>query len=306
MKYIAVLCLGFCLTMYSQDPLFTNNLRSLVSLNPSFAGSNGLIRYQSITRNQWYHLSQPYLTFYNSFDAYIKPLRGGFALTYIRDDQLKGTLVTDRVDLTYAQHLSLLKGKLKIIPSIQISGFQKKLDYSKLTFGDQIDPRRGFTQGGNESFKNSVRRNIDLSSGLIVNYNHFYVGVSVFHITQPEQGLQSTGKLPHRLSVFASYNFRLGEHLLLNGLYRFEKQQNFFENQFAVNLLYKHLILNVGFGSNNLVSTSMGFRHNYFIISGGYEFGLSGLNTACTYELSASYTLRKKENRKLIKDFERW
>ena len=107
MRYFAVLFLGLALQASAQDPIITNTQQSLVALNPSFAGSNGLLRYQSNMRSQWYNLSGSYLTFYNSIDAYIKPLKGGIALAYTRDDQARGTLVTNRIDLSYAQHISL-------------------------------------------------------------------------------------------------------------------------------------------------------------------------------------------------------
>lgn len=309
MKYITVFFLGFCLNVFAQDPLLTNVHQSLIHLNPSFAGSNGLLRYQSNTRSQWYNLSGSYLTFYNSIDAFIKPIKGGIALNYIRDDQAHGTLVTDRFDLSYAQHLSLFDKKLKIIPSLQLSYFQKTIDNSKLNFGDQIDARRGFVWYSQNTPPHFVTKsNIDFSSGLIVNYKHFYIGSSVFHINQPDEGIMGPSKLPYRLSMFTSYNLSIGENVLLNALFRFEKQQNFYTTQFNINaLLLKHIMVGSGINENT-INVFAGYRHHYFSISGGYEFGLSKLsgNTGGSFEIAASFNLRNKENRKLITDFERW
>lgn len=308
MRFILIVCLGYCLNTFAQDPLFTNTHQSLIHLNPSFAGSNGLLRYQSNTRSQWYNLSGSYLTFYNSVDAYIKPMRGGFALTYLRDDQAKGTLVTDKIDLTYAQHINLFDKKLKIIPSLQFSYFQKKLDYSKLNYGDQIDPRRGFVWGI-PTTGNAIIRNMDLSAGLIINYKHFYIGSSVFHINQPDEGIMGPSKLPYRLSLFSSYNLPINDNILLNALFRFEKQQNFSASSFNLNaLFFKHFIVSSGVTSNSNINLFAGYRHHYFTVSGGYELSTSKLNgnSAGTYEIAASFNLRNKEDRKLVKDFERW
>ena len=203
MRYI-ILFIILELKIFAQDPIFTNTNQSLIHLNPSFAGSNGFLRYQSNTRSQWYNLSGSYLTYYNSVDVYIKPTNGGMALTYTRDDQAKGTLITDRLDLTYAQHFNLFEKKLKIIPSLQISCFQKALDNSKLNFGDQIDPRRGFAWSQTPSTSVVKKINMDLSAGLIINYKHFYIGTSVFHITQPDEGVLGPSRLPYRLSMFTS------------------------------------------------------------------------------------------------------
>ena len=71
-RYLLVFLIAFVFKTQAQDPLFTNNQQSLLYLNPSFAGSNGFMRYQTVYRNQWPNLSSPYVTFYNSFDSYIK------------------------------------------------------------------------------------------------------------------------------------------------------------------------------------------------------------------------------------------
>jgi hypothetical protein len=84
MKYLNVLFIIISFQANAQDPVYTNTQQSLVALNPSFAGSNGLFRFQSTTRSQWFNLSGSYLTYYNSVDAYIKPIKGGIALTYKR------------------------------------------------------------------------------------------------------------------------------------------------------------------------------------------------------------------------------
>ena len=310
MKYITFLCLAICLRLSAQDPLFTNTSQSLINLNPSFAGSNGGLRVQSCYRDQWYNLTGFYQTFNTSLDAYIKPIKGGIALSYTKDDQSNGTLVTDRLSLTYAQHLSFFDNKLKIIPSFQITGFQKTLDNSKLSYGDMIDPRRGFVWNSSQQTNGySKKSNLDFSSGLIVNYNHFYIGASVFHITQPEEGIYAPSKLPYRLSLFASYNLVLGENALLYAIYRFEKQQSFYNHQLNMNaLLFKHLILGTGIRINSSVNAIAGYRNDYFTLSGCYEFGTGFTmgRSAGTFELSASFNLRNKEDRKLVKDVERW
>jgi type IX secretion system PorP/SprF family membrane protein len=309
MKYIAILFFGLGLQAIAQDPVFTNKQQSLVALNPSFAGSNSGLRYQSSTRSQWFNTSNSYLTFYNSIDAFVKAIKGAIALAYTRDDQAQGTLITDRIDLTYAQHFSLLDDKLKIIPSLQASAFRKTLDNTKLHYGDQIDARRGFAWSSFPLPEKQYKSNVDLSAGLVVNYNHFYFGSSIYHFTQPDEGLQGPSKLPYRSSSFISYNFSIGEKILLNALVRFENQQTFSNTYFNLNALFlKHMIFGSGITSNGVVNVLGGYRHHYFSISGGYEFGTSRINstTAGSYEIAASFNLRNKENRKLVKDFERW
>lgn len=307
MKYIAAIFFAWSLRLSAQDPAFTNTQQSLLHLSPSFAGSNGGLRYQGTYRNQWVDLNSPYRTLYNSVDAYIRPIRGGIALAHMHDDQANKTLVTDRFDLSYARHLSFFEQKLKIIPSIQFSYFQRTVDQWKLTYGSQIDPRRGFVWGPVYMTQYVTKSNIDFSTGLVVNYKHVYIGTTVFHINQPDEGTLGPSKLPVRLSLFASYNLFIGDNVLLNAIYRFEKQQNFYNHSFSINaLFFKHLVLETGLASH-AVHGSLGFRHHFFTVTGSYIATVHNFNSNVgSYELAASFNLRNKEDRKLVTDFERW
>jgi type IX secretion system PorP/SprF family membrane protein len=299
MKILLIIFVVLSLRLAAQDPVFTNTQQSLIHLNPSFAGSNGGLRYQGIYRDQWNNLAGSYTTLYNSVDAYIKPIRGGIGLSYMRDNQGNGILITDRFDLSYAQHLSFLDKKLKIIPSVQFSYFQKTLDQSKLTFGSQIDPRRGFVWGPEPYTRYVTKRHIDLSAGLVVNYNHFYIGGTVFHINQPDEGLTGPAKMTMRLSLFTSYNLFLGDRVLLNAICRLEDQNRSSNLSFSINaLFFKHLIVETGLAAMG-GHVTLGFRQNYFTICGSYI-------ARDTYEIAASFNLRNKDDRKLVKDFERW
>ncbi|MEO6302287.1 MAG: PorP/SprF family type IX secretion system membrane protein [Bacteroidia bacterium] len=294
---------------YSQDPVFTNPLQSLVYLNPSFAGSNGFIRNQFSYRNQWPNLSGTYVTYLNTFDAYIKPIKGGISFSALLDDQAHGTLVTDVLSLGYAQHISLLEGKLKIIPSLQGSFGVKKLDRSKLNFGDMIDARRGFVWNTQTILPSERRTYLDISSGLLINYNNFYFGSSVFHINQPDEGLMGVSKLPYRLSLYSSYNLKIKDKTLLHFFARYERQQKFDYLHLNVNaLLFKHLIIGGGYMSTSAIDLNVGYRNNFFVISLEYDVTTSKLsgNTAGSWGLQASFNLRNKEKRKEITNFERW
>ncbi|MBA3681834.1 MAG: PorP/SprF family type IX secretion system membrane protein [Bacteroidetes bacterium] len=294
---------------FSQDPLFFNPNQSLVYLNPSFAGSNGGIRNQFYYRNQWPNLSGTYATYVNSFDAYIKPIKGGIAFSALRDNQAHGTLITDVLSLSYAQHISLLDGKLKIIPSLQGALGVVQLDKTKLDFGDMINARRGFVWNTPLAVPASKKTYIDLSSGLLINYNNFYFGSSVFHINQPDEGLLGISKLPNRLSLYSSYNLKLNERSLLHFFARYERQNKFDALSLNATALFaKHFILGGGYSSNNVFNSNFGYRHNFFVLCFGYDVSISKLsgNTAGSWDIQVSFNIRDKEKRKVLTDFEKW
>jgi len=294
----------------AQDPVFTNVNHSLVYLNPSFSGSNGFIRNQASYRNQWPSLSGTYISFYNSFDMYLNKIKGGVALNYLHDDQARGTLMTDFFNITYAQYFYLCDKNLKIIPSIQAGGFIKRLDKTKLTFSDPYYQNgRTCPWGGGCAEPSSKKSNFDFSTGLLVNYKRFYFGTSVFHITQPDEGLYGVSKLPYHLSIHSSYNVFAGPKTLFNFFVRFDKQQNFEYVNLKVNaLLMNHIVIGAGISSGNTLNTNIGYRNNLFVLSLGYDVSSSQLSQsyANTWEFQASYNLRNKENRKAITNFETW
>jgi len=283
---------------FSQDALFSTTNQSLVHLNPSFSGSNGFIRNQTIYRQVWFG-PVSYQSFNNTFDAFIKPINGGLALSYLRDNQGNGTLLTDKIDLSYAQHFYLLDKKLKIIPSLQLTYFEKRLDYSQVVLNPMIPQQQ-------IEYYSAKKANIDFSSGLLINYRRFYFGASVFHINQPDEGLIGFSKLPYRLSAFASYNWFLNEKTIIHLLGRLEKQQAFAYYQLAANaLLFKYVI--VGAGVNNVHSPffNLGFRAHNFKLQASYQPGWQNLPYAA-WEFTASFNLRNKEQRKILSNFETW
>ncbi len=90
---------------------------------------------------------------------------------------------------------------------------------------------------------------------------------------------------------------------------RLEKQQDFYTHQIHLNALFvKHIMFGVGLFNGGAVTTNIGYRHNYFNVSLGYEFLTNdlGSNASGSTELTAAFTLRNKADRKIVKDFERW
>lgn len=293
----------------AQDALFVNPQQSLVYLNPSFAGSNGGIRNQLSYRNQWPNLSGTLVTVNNSFDAFIKPLRGGLSVNLFHDDQARGTFQTQVFSIAYAQHISLMENQLKIIPSFQFGYFKHTLDRGRPNLYDVFNIRRGWTWIIPGSMPKSQVENYDLSSGLLINYKNTFLGASVFHINQPNEGLIGESKMPYLLNIHASHNYFATEKLLLNFFIQYTKQHTFESLNFQTSaLLYKHFLLSAGLSNNYNTRIGSGYRHHLFCFTLNYDVTYSKLsgNTAGSWELNISYTLRNKENRKELACFENW
>ena len=308
-KLSIIFFLFICNSGFSQDPLFINSNQSLVYLNPSYAGTNGFIRNQFLFRDQWPSLSANYKTLYNSFDAYIKPIHGGLAFSYTHDDQVSALVTVDAFNLTYSQHFSFCGKRLKIIPSIQAGYFVKQLNRAKLNFGDVIDPRCSSLWNMYQVIPNSTKSNFDFSGGLLMSYNHFYFGASIFHFNQPDEGLVGVCKLPYRLNIHGAYNLIIKEKTIIHFFAGYQKQNDFSFLQLGLDaVLFKSFIAGCKYFNQDAVAANFGYRNNYFTLQTGYDVTISKLagNTAGSWEFSASINIRNKDLRKTLTDIESW
>lgn len=295
------------LNVVSQDPLFFNTNQSLVYTNPSFAGTNGLIRNQFLYRNQWPTLSANYITYYNATDVFIKKSKSGLAFIYLHDDINDGLFKRDEFHLVYAQHIHLFNGKGKLIPSIQAGYFIRTLDQTKLNLGQMIESGHNLYWETNPLPKRKT--NFDFSAGLLFYYRHFYVGFSAFHFTQPDKGFLGVSKLPVRFSGYLSYNLYFNDKNIFQAQLNYQNQNN--ANVLIVGgnfLLFNSWLLGAAYKSLDGIVLRSGYRQKYFSLQLGYDVVVSKLsgNTAGSWELSVSFNLRNKEERGQLLDMERW
>ncbi len=302
-------CLFFLAQInYAQDFQLSNPNQSLIYTNPSFAGSNGGVRNQTSYRNQWPLLSSPYVTYLNSVDFYLKPLRAGIAVSAWADGAAGSLLRTNAASLTYAQYLNFGEGKLQIIPSAQFAYGRKTLDVSSLNFGDPADPRLGFVGNSSSTLPDSRVDYAEFSAGFLTRYKqNFYAGAYLFHINQPDVGFMGTSRLPARLVLHASYTAHITDMDYLQFFYKFQQQQNFSGNQFALNLiLRKHFVTGMSYVSGDALLFNLGYRSEYFSFTVGYDMVVSRLagNSTGSWEAHLSFDLRKKDQRGKAHNFE--
>jgi len=309
------------LLLQAQDHVFLNSYQSLIRLNPSFAGSNGLIRNQTSYRNQNPLLSGRTESMLNSFDAFIKPVNGGIAFTLQRDDFSYGTLQQTSIGLAYAQYLSFREGDLKIIPSIQASYVNKFLDLNALHFGDPLYGNGGTIQWQPGTIPEPRKSYFSFGSGLLINYkNKLYFGSYIFNANQPSDGFLGDTKLPYRILLHASYMKELNANSFLQLSGRYSQQGEYSFSQLSANIVFmKHVMAGVGYVfsnnvgyvfSNKVPMLNAGYRGDLFSVLVSYDLTMNELSrsTAGSFELHLAFSLRPKENRhpSSMIGFENW
>lgn len=306
MKNFLFTCLIIaCLPAFSQDPSFTQYNQAALYLNPGLAGANGCGKAAAGYRNQWPAISGTFHSVYAGYDHYLHGMRGGLGLYHLHDRAGEGSLVTDRTALVYAAHLRLFNDKLVIRPGVEIAYIQKTVDWSKLTFGDQIDPRSGFTYTTAEQQQDKFKRkNIDLSSGLFIYSKYIYGGFAAHHLTQPDEGFLGTSKLPMKLTLHgggiigrqdSAARFTFYPHFM------YQRQQDFHQLITGVSMRYKHFICGIAYRINDAAILQLGYENKLFRMAYSYDNTISKLSNATggSHELMLSFNILHKREKKI-------
>lgn len=120
----------------------------------------------------------------------------------------------------------------------------KNVDWSQLSFGDQIDPRSGFIYSTNEIAPNAWYRGFpDFSGGLWFTRKHLFLGFSALHLTQPDEGLFGVSKMPMQLYYNAGYHIRITPELYLTPSLIIMNKLNLYYLQPSLSLAFKNRYL---------------------------------------------------------------
>jgi len=184
---VALLGIG---SLKAQDPEFTQFYANKLYLNPAFAGTGGGPRFSLNYRNQWPSISNAFETYSVSYDQHFDAIGGGVGVQAWHDRAGDGELTTTVVSAMYSYNLNVTRD-FTIKAGLQASGYTRSVDFSKLRFEDQIDPRRGFVRPTQEPLPKNGTETIDpypdFSAGFMGFTEKYYAGFSVHHITEPTQ-----------------------------------------------------------------------------------------------------------------------
>lgn len=184
---------------FAQDPEFTQFYANPLYLNPAFAGSARCPRIAMNYRNQWPSLSGTYVTTSASYDQHVDGIYGGLGLLVTNDKAGEGTLNTTTISGIYSYQVKISR-TFSIRAGVQATYFQKSLDWNKLTFGDMIDPRRGFVYQTGDVPRGGTVGNVDFSAGILGFSEFFFAGFAVHHLTEPNESL-ITGNSPMPMKI---------------------------------------------------------------------------------------------------------
>ncbi len=286
---------------FAQDLEFTQFYANPVYLNPAFTGTHGCPRFAMNYRDQWPGLSGSYRSFAAAYDQYFDNISGGFGVMAVNDVQAN-TIYNTTAALTYSYHLRINRKWTALFGAKGAYSFNS-LDYSKLTFGDQIDIRRGFIYSTKDvQGENNTRQYFDASAGGVIFNKNFNIGFAANHLNTPNNSLiGGDSPLPMRFTGHASANIPLGRQskfkntttIMPSILYSY--QQGFQQLNIGSYIKYSNFVAGAYFRNRDAFILTFGIATDTFRLGYSYDVTVSRLNNGVSngsHEISMQFLAR--------------
>ncbi len=288
--------------LYSQDPEFTQFYANPLYLNPAFAGTAKCPRVCLNYRNQWPAISGTFVTYSASYDQHIDGISGGLGLLVTKDEAGLATLNTTNVSAIYSYQLHITR-EFSMKFGFQATYAQKSIDWSKLNFGDMIDPRRGFVWNTNETPGLNQKSNLDVSAGILGYSKRYFFGAAVNHITEPDEALiGGPSKLPMKITAHGGAMIPLekGNESYISPNILFQKQQDFQQLNLGLYVVRGPIVGGLWYRNQDAFILLLGFQKDQIKLGYSYDVTVSRLGnaTAGSHEISFQLQFQCKPKHK--------
>jgi type IX secretion system PorP/SprF family membrane protein len=195
----------------------------------------------------------------------------------------------------------------------QAAYYQKYLDWSKLTFGDMIDPRRGFIyQTGDVPRGNGRRGFFDVSAGMVGFSKNFYFGAAFHHLNRPDESLiLGESRRPIKITGHIGANIILGQRgrysstTFLSPNIIYQNQNGFQQLNVGAYLKYESFTIGAWYRNKDAFILLVGINTDKYRIGYSYDLTVSQLGNGVSggaHEVSLGINLKCK---KPARDFRR-
>ncbi|MCC7244975.1 MAG: type IX secretion system membrane protein PorP/SprF [Saprospiraceae bacterium] len=304
-------------TLWSQDPIFSQFYAMPLQINPAFAGSAHAPRIGGAYRHQWTGFNAAYRTYAAFYEQQFQRLNSGIGFHFEGDNAGNGIYQTTRFSAIYAYRLQI-NDQLGIKLGAEGGMYQTNLDWNKLVFPDQIDATYGISLPTDETRPDATSRTrLDVSAGLLLLSEKFYLGVGLKHLNTPKESIllindNITRGLPIRYAVhggtewvfnkgnkhqppsFISPNFLI----LSQGPYR----QINIGAYASVGSIFAGLWHRNTLRNSDSMILLAGFREGIYKFGVSYDLTISGLSNqaGATFELTFGLLFDKKPGKRKI------
>ncbi len=313
--------LGLCITVgmvQAQDPHFSQFYVNPLYMSPSLAGSTDGGRLVTNYRNQWPGVENGYETYSVSFDNFFSSINSGIGFLLVQDVAGSANLTTNQFAFQYSYNL-IINDQWQVVPGIQFTYGSKSIDFSKLTFGDEMI---GSGSSGSWSRLNNESTNyIDFAASAFLYSSKYWVGITIDHLAEPNYSfLDEEMTLGLKTVLFGGMNIwneksrsrSVSRSFSLS--YRLQHQEENTQVDVGVYWYNDPIEIGVWYRGLPVVSTDdassinqdaivalLSYNYGPFRVGYSYDVSISGLgwNSQGAHELSLIYEFNQKVNLRL-------
>lgn len=215
-KHLAAIAgvLVLCSEVRAQDHIYSQFYNAPVYLNPALNGEfNGSFRVNMIYRNQWSAMSGD-LSYLSASADYRLPANAG-GLGLIVNSSSEGTAYLKKNNVAGIYSYSVGGDKFVASFGLQAGITNRRMDFSKLVFSDQLDARLGFDGMPSQAEQPYSDSKTYFDSGAGVNFviGSAMIGGSLLHLNKPDESFTgSSVPTPVRTAIHASYKYALDRY----------------------------------------------------------------------------------------------
>ena len=283
-----------------QDPQFTFNKQTLLTVNPGYAGNDGRISGTILNRYQWDGVpgAPKTLVFSAGAATQLFGINSGVGINLISDELGFSKNINISFDYSYRRKIKF--GELGIGTSL---GF-----YNTAIKAVWYIPESGYHQTVDEDNEippaESSQLAFDLGLGIYLRSNDYFFGVSATHINEPSILMGETARfyLARHYYMSGGYNIKLSDPLyeIQTAIY-IKTDMAAYQADFNAELVYKsRFSAGLNYRINDAVSVLVGFEMNNGLRMGyAYDIMTSALAGygGGSHEIFLSYSIDLGKNR---------
>lgn len=317
---MGIASIGFFISlsaMAQQDYHFSQFDASPLSINPATTGVfNGSVRGHIQHRQQWRSVTRnPFITDNAAFDFQKKKF--GLGLNILNNKAGANRFNTLYFSLSTSYEVTRDRADIHhLICGVQLGFINKSINLNNATFDNQYNSANGGAFDPNissdEYFQQSSYIVPELSFGLYYYTSHKikkvnpYIGVSGFHLTEPQESFLGTNsKVARKYVGYGGTKIKISELNTINASFLFMQQANIqevsagFMDHYYLSSSDAYLLLGAFYRYKDAVILHTGLIYKDVTLRFSYDINISSLNGYSKgrggFEISITYIREKKK-----------
>ncbi len=290
-----IMLLAGASAVWAQDPQYSQFYSNMVMLNPAFTGSGEGPRVSMNYRGQWVKVPGFYRQSAVSYDQPVLFLGSmqGIGININNDIAGEGNLTKTNISANYAYQVDLADDHTLRF-GLQVGMQLASIDFTKLRFPDQIDPRDGFVYNTNEplaSLGKQTRVNPDVGAG-VAYFNEFaWLGLTVNHITEPQETFYDGSpfqsgidpRLPRKYTLTGGIRIPIGgyrnrEEVSITPAFLYKMQGQFSQIDVGTYLNIDPMVFGLWYRNKDALIGLIGVKQGPFSFGYSYDYTISDLS----------------------------